>query len=339
MAYYTGLLAFIGILYMCTGNAINKRRGRIMFFALTCTAVILFQGFRSFTVGTDLASYIPSYFSIGRLRSGKLNYLNYEAGYVLLNKLLYQLGFDERGFLIAVAGIVQIPIFYTIYRYSKRAMIPILWYFAFGNFIMTFSGLRQSIAMSLCFAAYRFIKEKHMIHYFVAILLAACFHKSALFCLALYPIYYIKLDKKNLFGAIIVFCIVFTMRNQIFTYFSTLYYGEAKATTTTGAYTMFAAYLLFFILSFYNRSPDADYMGLRNILFVLTLIYSFAPLHDYVARIGYPLTLYVGLLLPQVIDGFHIKPQGVYHGLCCIFLIICFYYFLGGLNTLPFSFG
>lgn len=339
MAYYSCLLIYIGILYLFTGQIKNEERRRKIFFVLTCLGVVLFQGFRSFTVGTDLASYIPSYPRVGSADFSNLTYLNYEPGYVVLNKILYRLGLDQREFLIAIAVIVQVPIFYTMYRYSEQPMLSILWYFAFGNFLMTFSGLRQSIAMAVCFAGYGFIKNRKFMFYFLIILFAATFHTSALFCLFLYPFYFVNLDKKKIFIALGIFAIVYALRSPIFAFLSKLYYGEAKSTTSTGAFTMFAVFVLMFLLSFYKKNEEVDYIGLRNILFLLAMIYSFSSMHDYVTRIGYPLSLYMTVFVPKLVDSYNVKPKWLYHGICGVVLITAFYYFLGGLNTLPFSFG
>lgn len=339
MLYYAGLLVYIFFANLITSQFKSKNKSRVLFFLLTCLGVVLFQGYRSFSVGTDLASYIFSYLRIGPADFSMLTYLNYEPGYVLLNKLLYRCGLDERGFLIAITAIIQIPIFYTMYRHTEHPMISILWYFSFGNFIMTFSGLRQSIAMALCFAGYGLIRKKKIVLYCLLIFVAATFHTSALFCLILFPIYHIKLDKRGILVAIGLLAIVFELRAPIFAYLSKLYYGEARATSNTGAYTMFAILVLMLILSFLSKSEDSDYNGLRGILLLLAMIYSFASMHDYVARIGFPLSLYMTLFVPKLVDSFNVVPRKAYYRICGALLTASFFYLLGGLDTLPFSFG
>lgn len=340
MIYYAGLLLFLFTIYIFTGQMENTEKARKIFLLVSCLGVILFQGFRSFNVGTDLASYIPAYSRIGATGMENLEYLNYELGYVALNKILYMIGLEERGFLIVISLIIQIPIFFTIYRYSELPMISVLWYFAFGNFLTTFSALRQSIAMSLCFIAYYFIKKRKLVCYSVSILFASLLHVSALFCIVLYPLYYMKLDKRKIFVALGLIGLVLFFRGQIFSLVSALYYGESKSTTATGAYTMFIIYLFLFAVAFLrSKKEDEDYIGLRNILLLLTIIYSFASLHDYVIRIGYPLSLYMTIFIPKLINNFDVVPKRLYHLGCYIVLIVIFFYFLGGLDTLPFSFG
>ena len=138
MIYYGGLLLYIFALYLFFGQMKRTDCATALFFSFACLGVVLFQGFRAFSVGTDLSSYLPGYLAIGRSNFTQLNYQNFETGYVVLNKILYRLGLDVRGFLIAIAAIIQIPVFYTMGRYSEKPLLSILWYFTFGNFLMTF---------------------------------------------------------------------------------------------------------------------------------------------------------------------------------------------------------
>jgi transmembrane protein EpsG len=339
MLYYTGLLVFVFATYGVTNLIKNKETAKKIFFFAVCVAVVLFQGFRSFNVGTDLVGYLPAFSEIGTMRHFKLKYMNYEAGYIVLNRVLYMLGFNERQFLIAISAIVQVPIFYTISKYSEKPLISVLWYFSFGNFVMTFSGLRQSIAMALCFLAYFFIKQKKLIPFILLIIFASLFHSSALFCLLLYPAYFIKITKKSVILALGTYAVVFIMRSKLFAVLSKLYYEKGVEEQRNNAFTMLVVYLLLFVVSFLGNYEDEDFIGLRNILFLTAVIYSFAPMHNFVTRIAFPLTLYMTIYIPKFINSFIVRPKWLYHLLCCGVLTGSFYYIIGGLDTLPFSFG
>lgn len=342
MLYYCGLIISIIFLRLITLRL--KQNDRKIFFFLTTFLVVCFQGLRSFSVGTDLANYIPSYSYIGKYVpfSVSATYKNYEAGYILLNKIIYKIGLDQRGFLIVVTILIQIPIFYTIYKYSENPLLSILAYFAFGNFIMTFSGLRQAISMSFCFYAYVFIKKKKLLKYIITVLIACLFHKSAIICLLLYPLYYIRI-KRIVFPFILLgIALCFLFRYQIFIVISKLYYGEAKNVRATGAYTMFVMFLLLYIVAYILQSQDEEYRGLMNILPLIVCIYSLASIHDFVTRMSYPLSLYLTLFIPKVVNRFKTKLKEkdgiVIDVVSNVLCIVCFMIFLGGLDTLPFSF-
>lgn len=345
MIYYIGLFIYIFIVYIFSLIIKNKKRGRKFFFILVCLGIILFQGFRDFSVGIDLIGYIPSYTKIGNIPISNffdiinLKYQNYEKGYILLNKIIFLLGCSEREFLIIITGIIQIPIFYTFYKYSENYLLSIFWYFSFGNFLMTFSGLRQSIVMALCFFAYRFIKNKNLYKFICIIIFASLFHKSAMFCLLLYPLYYLNIDKRKIIIIFAVLLSLFLMKEKFLIIAGKLYKGRIVLIEHTGAYTMFIFYLVLYLYSLMFQSRDKDYRGLRNILFLLLLTFIFAPIHSTFTRISYPLTLYMCLFIPKLLKTMDKKYQLVYKVAILTFEILSFYYLLGILQTLPFKFG
>lgn len=341
MIYYIGLAALIALLAMAANCIRDASASRKTFFALAALAVILFQGFRSFSVGTDLLSYVPGYLNIGRdagIGLGNLTYQNYEAGYVLLNKLLYMLGLSQRGFLIVCATLIQGPIFYTMYRYSDKPLLSVYTYLAFGNFFFTFSGLRQALAMAICFLAYVLIKEKKPVWFALTILLAVTFHKTAIVCLALYPAYYIRIGKKGLIFSIIIIALMLAFNEKLYIAFRMLYYGSVQYLNHTGAYTMLIMYILLYLVCFCGRPYGADLMGLRNILLILVLITTLAPVSDTISRLGFPMSLYLTILVPKVTMQFDMRPRWAYDALCCSLCLACYLYFAGELGTLPFSF-
>lgn len=338
--YYLGLI--LSVIFVRLISLHIRKNGRAVFFVVSALIVIMFQGLRSFSVGTDIVRYIPGFLSIGKnvSLSFTAKYANFEIGYILLNKIIYMLGLRERGFLIVMAIIIQAPIFYTMYKYSESPLLSVFAYFAFGNFLMTFSGLRQSIAMAICFFAYTCIKKKKWIRYYFLIFLAYLFHKSAIIGVIIYPIYHIKNNKSFFPFAICLIALCFLFRNQIFAFASKIYYSEEISTTETGAYTMFIAFLLLYIVSFFLQDGDAEYSGLMNILLIIILIYTLAPVHDYITRMAFPLSLYLTILIPKVVDRVkrRVKEKSIISVLSNILCIACFLWYVGGLETLPFSF-
>lgn len=340
MIYYCGLIILIFI-FRAT-SSFFKDCERKAFFLPTAIAVILFQGLRSFSVGTDLSVYISAYEKIGSEVAFSFNakYQNFETGYVLLNKILYLAGFSERAFLIAITILIQAPIFFVMYKYSVNPLLSVLSYFAFGNFIVTFSGLRQSIAMSLCFAAYVFIKERKVVRFIVLTLLACFFHKSAVLCFALYPLYCIKIKNSALPFILIGIALCFLFKEKIVGFLSFVYYGKEANIEPNGSYTMFFMYLALYIVSIFIEGSE-DKSGLSNILLMLVFIYSLSSVHETIVRVAYPLSLYISLLIPEIVAGINVKTEkdGLLLNLLCNALCVaCFLFFVGDLATLPFGF-
>ncbi len=340
MIYYCGLIILIFIFR--AASSFFKDYERKAFFLLTAFAVVLFQGLRSFSVGTDLSVYIPAYEEIGAKTafSFTAKYLNFETGYILLNKILYLAGFNERAFLIAVTIIIQVPIFIVMYKYSVNPLLSVLSYFAFGNFIVTFSGLRQGIAMSLGFAAYVFIKEKKLVRFILLTLLACFFHKSAIVCFVLYPLYYIKIKKSALPFVLAGVGLCFLFKERIVSILSRLYYGKETEIEHNGSYTMFFMYLALYIVSFFIEGSE-EKSGFSNILLLTVFIYSLSSVHETIVRAAFPLSLYLSLLIPEIVAGINVKTEKdglILNLLCDALCVACFMFFIGDFATLPFSF-
>ena len=340
MIYYCGLIFLIFIFR--EASSFFKDCERKAFFLPTALTVILFQGLRSFSVGTDLSVYIPAYEEIGKevALSFNMKYLNFETGYVLLNKLLYLAGFGERAFLITVTIIIQAPIFYVMYKYSARPLLSVTSYFAFGNFIVTFSGLRQGIAMSLCFAAYVFIKNKKIVRFILITLIACFFHKSAVLCFVLYPLYYVKIKKTALPFVLFGVALCFLFKEQIVRLLSYVYYGKGAETEPNGSYTMFFMYLVLYVVSIFISGSE-EKSGIENILLLLVCIYSLSSIHETIARTAFPLSLYLSLLIPEIVAGINAKTEKdglIMNILCNALCVACFLFFVGNFGTLPFGF-
>lgn len=161
MTIYYSLLILIGIICILCWDLKNKQSRAGIIVSITSLVIILIQGLRHISVGTDLISYIP-----GLRAAEHLNFLqgdrlyNYEIGYSIFTKILAKMNISDQTFLFIVAAIIIIPIGYNIYKNSKMPGLSLFIYITLGFFTFTFSGLRQSIALAISFFGYKYIKEK-----------------------------------------------------------------------------------------------------------------------------------------------------------------------------------
>lgn len=80
-----------------------------------------------------------------------------------------------------------------IYKHSKNIALSFLCFIAFGILSYDFTILRQALAVSITAWSFDFLINRKPVKFFLIVLLAACFHKTALIMLLIYPL----LDKKN----------------------------------------------------------------------------------------------------------------------------------------------
>lgn len=166
--------------------------------------LILFFSIRDFTVGTDTITYTKFF------RDGLLpQYYNFnpeiEMGYQFFEYVI--LNFTHNYFwLFFFCSIIVIPsYFYIIKKYSTNYILSIFIFITFGIYNFFFNGLRQGIAIAICFLALPLLIDKKKLKYLILIFIASLFHISALIMLFFYFLVHskIKLEYKMIFITVI----------------------------------------------------------------------------------------------------------------------------------------
>ena len=81
------------------------------------------------------------------------------------------------------------------------------------------NGIRQFIALAIIFIFFPYVQKRQFIKFFIVIMFACLFHKSAIICLSFYWLYRIEINFKNIFLIVTSSFILFLFFEQ----FSSLY--------------------------------------------------------------------------------------------------------------------
>lgn len=155
------------------------------------TIIIMLLGiFKNEYLGVDAVRYEQNYFELAKYRNwieiitGALS----DKGFYLLTKLLTVISEDYWVYnallYIIIFGIEA----YVIYRNSEYPAISYLVFTSLGFVIFNYSLLRQAMAVSICFYAFQYVKEKRPLKFVVWVLLATSFHQTAILYLVAYPV-------------------------------------------------------------------------------------------------------------------------------------------------------
>ena len=275
--------------------------------AVVWTVII---GLRHPTMGVDLHygfdnGYLGMYQVIGESSwETVLNkfFLNYERGYAIFNKLLYFFSEDSQFLLFVCAAIAMAAIMWLIYKYSKTPLLSIIIYLALPVFLINFSGLRQGIAVAITMYAFRYIKEKKLIPFVIAVLIANSFHSSAIVFLAAYPIYYIKTQKSVVkLGSVLILPFIYIFRVPLFNMMAKLI-GEDDTAFSTNAFMLFLFFTLIYIFClFFEDKENREQIGCRNLFYVACICQIFSGVSHVAMRVGYYFMVYLVLLFPEII--------------------------------------
>ena len=119
-------------------------------------------------------------------RPGRTWELDLEPGYRLLNKLLSIYLPAPQWITVANSALIIALLYRWLRRESPNAMLSIWLYLTLGVYQTEMNVARNAIAILLSYTAFHWIKERKFAPYFLQILMAVSFHKSAVVFLPLY---------------------------------------------------------------------------------------------------------------------------------------------------------
>ena len=287
-----------------TPEVLNNSMIVPLFFLLYLMLLIC----RHESIGRDLANYRYYFDMYATQPFSYLHEIDVEILYYLLNWVIGRFTGNYQVFMAIVAIITVLPIA-KIYSEDKQyGFLKIVLFMNMSVFVMTFSGLRQSIAMSIGLIAYEFVKKKKLFWFLVFALIAWGFHHTGFMILIYYPLDYLKLNKNKLWFIIPSIVTVFVFNKQIFTWATELmftlmgdkYDVEAES---TGAYLMIVLFALFVVAAYFfpdEKKMDAEAFGLRNFLLMTLMLQCFAPVHSLAMRMNYYFIIFVPVIVPKI---------------------------------------
>ena len=230
-------------------------------------------------------------------------FLNYERGYIILNKMVGTI-YNNRQFFLGVCAFIGLaPIMAYFAKHSTLPYLSVVIYMGLPVFLMQFSGLRQIIAISITILSMKFVEEKKPLRFLLAIWIAINFHKSAFVFVIAYPLYHLRLNDiwKGIFTLVIP--IVFIFRRQLFDILYKLF-KEEVVTKDTGALTLFLVFSAIYVyLILFNKSSDKNQNGMINLFYVACLTQAFGGIYDTAMRVGYYFMPYLAIAIPNTITS------------------------------------
>lgn len=281
-------------------NIINKKICFCCFLLIYLTLALRHQ-----TMGVDLKGYLSSFEILIDYSWGSVfeleSFLNYEKGYVIFNKLIGSI-YANRQFFLAVCALIPIAsISYIIYKYSKDPLLSFIIFLGLPVFLINFSGLRQAIAIGICFFSFKYINAKKVFKFLCTVLLATTFHSSAILFLAAYPIYYIKLNKVGKLLSVFVIPIIYYLRIPLFTILAAIIKPNIVP-VHNDAFELFVVFTLIYIFMLIMPSTEKrEIQGYRNLFYVACLLQAMGGVHTLVIRVGYYFMIFLPLALTELV--------------------------------------
>lgn len=286
----------------------------ICFIGFNC--LFLMFALRHPSMGHDLR-YMESYGYLGGFdfisnvdwsRILKITLRNYETGYIVFNKLVSIFSKERQFFMGACAFFSLLPVFYIIREKSVSPTQSIIIYMGLPVFQITYSGLRQALAIGLCFLSINYIQNKKLVKFILLILLAKTLHSSSIIFLCAYPLYYLRLTQARRWMTVALIPLVYVLRRPLFIVFSKIFKDNA-AISNTGAFTLFFVFTLVYIFCILYSNGSEEQTGLLNLFLMACICQAFGGVYHVAMRVGYYFMISLVLLLPLVLKDMDEKTD------------------------------
>lgn len=201
---------------------------------------------------------------------------------------------------------------YVIYSDSKNVSLSYLTYLAFGFLGFDFCIMRQSIAGILCFYAFRFIEKKDFKKFFLFVILAMTFHKTAIVFLPLYPLIHNKFKIKPwiIKGSILIFAVLSAkfLLPVILKLYSNDYSSVLK-TAQGGKLLILYSFLIFAVYILKRQINNKGVDILYHCVFGTIVFQATAPYFSELTRITKYFSLLFILLIPNVLYYYKLEKD------------------------------
>lgn len=293
--------------------------------------IYIFSAFRN-GIGVDTAVYD---YIFTQIRLWGSTSFNIEEGYFLLNRIALCIGEEFYIVLLLSFGITLFFAyeFVTYFVPEKYRGISLMVFVSSSfYFVYALSGIRQGIAMSLVLYSIRYIVERKKYFFLLFILLAMCFHKSAIVFLPVYWIGNREIPYKLVLAGAFMAFLGRTFVSDLFFYigpylqghysvYTELYCGDANSNSGLGIIGR-----IFFWLGvayFYQKNSltaDVKSVVLYNIYILGIILYIGCLNVDILIRISeYFLSTSIAVI-PLSMASLQMKYRHVY--ICFIILLL-----------------
>ena len=261
------------------------------------------------SIGVDIVAYRKLFKTISFMSIEEVFSKEGDDLYNLLNWIVTCFTGNYRIFLVIVAGMTVVPVAMLYSEDREWGYLKLTTFLVMPTFMMMFSGLRQAIAISVGIIAYKLVREKKILPFILASVIALGFHHSAFVIFLLYPLYHFSFKTKHLWFIIPALSGTFVFNKQIFsllTRIATRLFGDdySAEISQRDGYTMLILFILLAIFAYVipdESRMDKETLGLRNILLMAVFLQCFAPVHALAMRMNYYFIIFIPHLIPKII--------------------------------------
>lgn len=277
------------------------KRGYKYMYSLICIYCILISGL-SYRLGLDIVNFYMDEFTrspdISNVTTAYLfEVKGRQPGWQLFVSICKSIIPSFHFMKFVIATILNISIFYAIYKNTKRIFTGCVLYLLFLYFYFNFEILRESLAISIFLFSYEYFKNGQWRKYYLLLFLAFCFHESSVFLTLLPLVKKISINRTTIY-IYICFAVFIMLFSNLFTwipeaissipifaykaehYMNNAYFGGMKEFSISKifSYTMSLYLPMYMIYVFKKSNINIKYEPLIITYIFISIFMTFFPI-------------------------------------------------------------
>lgn len=199
MLLWVCMLFFYGVIALAEICGGFKKTNKKMLVAILLCPMCFLVALRAISIGPDTYAYSRIYEDILKYTSliDAMKNSRMENGYVFFQYICSRVGFTYFGFQILVDGFIFYSFYRFIYKHSRYVAVSCFWFYT--NFFMfgIMNVVRMWLAVAILLYAIDALLNNKIKKFIIIVIVASCFHLSALVFLIAYPLIKVKWDIKR----------------------------------------------------------------------------------------------------------------------------------------------
>lgn len=271
MLIYYILIAYILVLPLVVSFFVKsneKKQHAVALFGML--GVFLILSLKATSVGIDIKGYEAQYNLSRAMDWLNFDYVYFEKGYILLEKIFSKSGVSFQLFTAFVYGFECFAWYKLISKYSSDAMLSLMFFVCYQFFVFSASGLRQSIAMSICIFSFILIEKGSKVSIIIGSLLiipAVSIHSSSFVFLYIAVVILLSRRFKKITPAEMIIGAIVTvlLRQTVWSFVDRNFHTvEVGAVIQFGGSFVFMAGIFILSLYTYNNYYQIGLLGRRR---------------------------------------------------------------------------
>lgn len=301
------MIIIVTITYFITKMMPIKKKNEIFLLVCFCEVFVILS---LRTPISDMIVYIKSFHNIASMGIQEMMSLDWDKGYILLNKLISFISTSDISFTIITSFIGLIGPYIFIKRYSKNYWLSMIIYIGLNFMVIQYYLIRQSIALTFIILSIEAIKQNKIAKFITYIVMATMFHTSALIFSVVIILTNINIRKKWIYAC---FVLTFVFKQNIalllgrFSDYSI--YTDGVNDTFAGI-TMLILFIICYVfmqvLDYYNNKKQKEIADknekILSVMFLIAIFFQILALNtNIIARIVMYFSISLVALIPNYI--------------------------------------